>query len=228
MSSRLWLAQMVRRHQTLLCESCHKEMCILLNDAWELLSDPEKRKDYDAQIEPPCKHAFPAPRGCRSQRPWFQNPCPQIFRPPGREPGRPCALVTSPSLTVWRKHHTDYTGRLALGSELSSVSGSHYRGAAGAMCLPKSGVSDMRPSSLFTCAQRFSFASGCSMWTNGPAFAAETEACRGLRLCGRFRLRRGPADVLHPERQRACQRLHSMGELRGSQTKMIYQDTYIM
>jgi DnaJ-class molecular chaperone len=29
-----------------------QEMCILLNDAWELLSDPEKRKDYDAQIEP--------------------------------------------------------------------------------------------------------------------------------------------------------------------------------
>lgn len=28
-----------------------EEMCILLNDAWELLSDPEKRKDYDAQIE---------------------------------------------------------------------------------------------------------------------------------------------------------------------------------
>ena len=30
--------------------SC-EEICILLNDAWELLSDPEKRKDYDAQIE---------------------------------------------------------------------------------------------------------------------------------------------------------------------------------
>ena len=30
-----------------------QEMCILLNDAWELLSDPEKRKDYDAQIELP-------------------------------------------------------------------------------------------------------------------------------------------------------------------------------
>lgn len=28
-----------------------EEICILLNDAWELLSDPEKRKDYDAQIE---------------------------------------------------------------------------------------------------------------------------------------------------------------------------------
>ena len=28
-----------------------EEMCILLNDAWELLSDPEKRKDYDDQIE---------------------------------------------------------------------------------------------------------------------------------------------------------------------------------
>ncbi|CAJ1359381.1 unnamed protein product [Effrenium voratum] len=28
-----------------------EEICILLNDAWEVLSDPEKRKDYDAQIE---------------------------------------------------------------------------------------------------------------------------------------------------------------------------------
>ena len=26
-------------------------MCILLNDAWDLLSDEDKRKDYDAQIQ---------------------------------------------------------------------------------------------------------------------------------------------------------------------------------
>ncbi|CAE7206230.1 DJC76 [Symbiodinium sp. KB8] len=28
-----------------------EEMCILLNDAWDLLSDEDKRKDYDAQIQ---------------------------------------------------------------------------------------------------------------------------------------------------------------------------------
>ena len=28
-----------------------QEMCILLNDAWDLLSDEDKRKDYDAQIQ---------------------------------------------------------------------------------------------------------------------------------------------------------------------------------
>ncbi|CAK9033255.1 unnamed protein product [Durusdinium trenchii] len=64
-----------------------EEICILLNDAWELLSDPEKRKDYDAQIE-------------------LAKPAKIVVKPPV------CTEITP----TWKgerktlKHHTDYTG----------------------------------------------------------------------------------------------------------------------
>ena len=49
-----------------------EEICILLNDAWEVLSDPEKRKDYDAQIEPLAFQTFGylGSHGFRMVSPW--------------------------------------------------------------------------------------------------------------------------------------------------------------